>query len=69
MVIFSVFVQFIGAFYYPSGNCPGFPKPVTFARKRLWNWKDLQILRCIKSGFTILWIVKYNLPSISDKDY
>ncbi|OGL39318.1 MAG: hypothetical protein A2043_10885 [Candidatus Schekmanbacteria bacterium GWA2_38_9] len=64
-----IFVQFIGAFYYSSGNWNSLPKPVTFARERLWDWKDSQILRCIKSGFTIPWIIKYNLQSLSDKDY
>ncbi|OGL43405.1 MAG: hypothetical protein A2042_07445 [Candidatus Schekmanbacteria bacterium GWA2_38_11] len=67
LVIFSIFVHFIGAFYYPSGSWNSSPKPVNFNRERLWDWKDSQILRCVKSGFTVPWLAKYSFWLIFDE--
>jgi hypothetical protein len=46
-VIWSVFVQVVGCFYYPNGNWNDSP-PLT--EERLWNVTDTQILRTFDAG-------------------
>lgn len=57
LVIFSVFVQMVGAFCYPS-SWNGHPVSIDFAPERVWDFKDSQLLRCIKEGPHIPRIVK-----------
>ena len=54
LIIFSVFVQVVGAFYYPS-SWNGHPVSVDLAPERVWDFKDTQILRCVKEGPHIPW--------------
>jgi hypothetical protein len=48
-VAFSLFVQIVGAFFYPSD---WYTKPIspTFDRARLWSWSDMELIRCLKEG-------------------
>jgi len=50
MLIWSVFVQAVGAFYYPNGNWDATPQNVDEHPERLWNWNDSQIGRSFHSG-------------------
>jgi hypothetical protein len=48
----SVFVQFIGAFYYPSPrgvDWDAVPRDVPIV-DRVWDWKDTQLLRLLRNG-------------------
>ncbi|MCJ7444246.1 MAG: hypothetical protein MUO26_06920 [Methanotrichaceae archaeon] len=46
----SIFVQLVGAFYYPNGSWDSDPDIDTH-RERLWDWKDTQIMRSFHAGF------------------
>jgi hypothetical protein len=50
LLIISVFVQIIGAFYYPNGNWDGSPVSVSENPQRVWDLSDIQILRCFNAG-------------------
>lgn len=50
LLTWSIFVQFIGAFYYPNGNWDGTPQSVDQYPERLWNWNDTQIGRSFNEG-------------------
>lgn len=52
LVIWSIFVQIVGAFYYPSGNWDG-DKNIDSHPERLWDWKDTQIMRAFNAGAVI----------------
>jgi hypothetical protein len=41
----ALWVQIVGACYYPSGNWDGLPRNVDYHRKRLWDWRDTTISR------------------------
>ena len=49
LLIWSIFVQFVGAFYYPNGNWDGDPN-VDLHPEKLWDWKDTQIIRSFSAG-------------------
>ena len=54
----SVFVQAVGAFYYPSSwdrDWDKTPRDVDFAHERLWDWGDPQIVRLLRNGPHSLW--------------
>jgi len=46
---YSVFVQAVGFFAYPSG-WNSLPDNVDLVHERLWDFGDTQIIRCIKAG-------------------
>jgi hypothetical protein len=46
----ALWVQVVGAFYYPSGNWDGLPVNVDRHPHRLWDWSDNQILRSWNAG-------------------
>jgi hypothetical protein len=48
-IIFSIGVQMIGAFYYPSS---WFETPTVVDRDhpRLWDWRDSELSRCVEEG-------------------
>jgi len=48
-IIWSLFVQFVGAFYYPMGNWDSKPN-VDENPQRLWDWNDTQIMRSFHAG-------------------
>src|SRR5207248_2643598 len=45
MVIASVYLHLLGAYYYPSGFNAS-PVNVDVDQTRLWNWRDTEITRC-----------------------
>jgi hypothetical protein len=49
-VVTALWVQVVGAFYYPSGNWDGSPVNVDRQPRRLWDWSDNQILRSWNAG-------------------
>jgi hypothetical protein len=49
LLVWSVFVQFVGAFYYPNGDWDGNPN-VDQHPEKLWDWKDTQIIRTFNAG-------------------
>jgi hypothetical protein len=48
-IAFSVGVQLIGAFYYPS-SWNHEPIDVDHAHARLWDWRDNELTRCLSMG-------------------
>ena len=49
MLIYAIFVQWVGAFCYPS-DWASFPVPISEDKSRLWDWANNQIYSCLKSG-------------------
>ncbi|MFH1743142.1 MAG: hypothetical protein ABIH23_29395 [bacterium] len=49
LLVFAVFVQWIGAFCYPS-DWASKPVPISEDKSRLWDWSYNQILTCLRSG-------------------
>jgi hypothetical protein len=49
-VVIALWVQVVGAFYYPSGNWDESPVNVERQPQRLWDWSDNQILRSWNAG-------------------
>jgi hypothetical protein len=53
LLTWSVGVQAIGAFYYPSARSVDWdatPRDVDQAHERLWDWQDPQLLRLLRNG-------------------
>jgi 4-amino-4-deoxy-L-arabinose transferase-like glycosyltransferase len=50
LLLWSVFVQIVGAFYYPNGGWDGNPISVDLHPERAWDWKDTQIMRSFDAG-------------------
>jgi hypothetical protein len=50
LLLWSVGVHAIGAFFYPGGRWDGTPQNVDLTHSRLWEWHDPQILRELKAG-------------------
>jgi hypothetical protein len=48
-VAFSLFVQVVGAFFYPSD---WYTTPInpSLDHSRFWDWSDMELVRCLKSG-------------------
>ena len=46
LLIWSIFVQFVGAFYYPNGDWDGSPN----YPEKCWYWNDTQIIRSFNAG-------------------
>jgi hypothetical protein len=48
-VAFSLFVQVVGAFFYPSD---WYSKPInpSLQPSRFWDWSDMELVRCLKDG-------------------
>jgi hypothetical protein len=49
-LVWSVTTAAIGAFYHPNGNWNADPADVDRRHARLWDWTDLQIVRCWRAG-------------------
>jgi len=49
LLIWSIFVQFVGAFYYPNGDWDGSPSVDSYPEK-CWYWNDTQIMRSFNAG-------------------
>jgi hypothetical protein len=50
LAAYSIFVQAIGAFFYPKGHWDAGPPSVDAAPARLWNWRDNPIGRTVSGG-------------------
>jgi hypothetical protein len=46
----SLFVAATGAFFYPNDRWNTDPASVDHFHERVWDWSDMQILRCWRSG-------------------
>jgi hypothetical protein len=49
-VAIALWVQVVGAFYYPAGNWDGWPVSVDLEPQRCWDWSDNQVLRSWRAG-------------------
>jgi len=49
-VAVALWVQVVGAFYYPAGNWDGLPVNVDLEPGRVWDWSDTQVLRSWQAG-------------------
>ena len=49
-VAIGLWVQVVGAFYYPAGNWDGLPVNVDVEPQRAWDWSDTQVLRSWRAG-------------------
>ncbi len=49
-VLMAVWIQVIGAFFYPRGWWDALPTNVDLDQSRLWDWKDTQIHRTWEAG-------------------
>ena len=49
-VAIALWVEVVGAFYYPEGQWDGWPVSVDLAPQRCWDWSDNQVLRSWKAG-------------------
>jgi hypothetical protein len=49
-VAIALWVQVVGAFYFPSGSWDEQPVSIEIHPRRLWDWSDNQILRSWKAG-------------------
>jgi len=49
-VAIALWVQVVGAFYYPAGNWESQPVNLYSKPERLWDWSDSQLLRCWRVG-------------------
>ncbi len=49
-VVASLWVQWVGAFYYPNGLWDGRPQNVQVKPSRVWDWKDTEVARSFWAG-------------------
>lgn len=49
LLLFSIFVQIVGVFYYPNGSWDADPN-IDLHPERLWYWNDSQIIRTFQAG-------------------
>jgi hypothetical protein len=49
-VAFALWVQVVGAFYYPEGHWDGWPVAVDLQPQRCWDWSDNQLRRTWRAG-------------------
>ncbi len=49
-VAIALWVQVVGAFYYPAGNWDGWPVNVELEPQRCWDWSDNQLRRSWRAG-------------------
>lgn len=50
LAVYSIFVQALGAFFYPKGHWDAGPPSVDAAPARVWNWRDNPIIRTVNGG-------------------
>ncbi len=49
-VAIALWVQVVGAFYYPAGDWDGSPVSVDLEPRRCWDWSDSQLRRSWRAG-------------------
>jgi hypothetical protein len=65
LLIWSIFVQFVGVFYYPNGYWDGSPS-VDLHPEKCWYWNDTQIMRSFNAGITSSGNYIKNLQTIAN---
>ncbi|HLG99018.1 MAG TPA: hypothetical protein VKX49_22090 [Bryobacteraceae bacterium] len=50
VALYCVFIQVLGAYFYPNGHWDNTPVPVDQAGYRVWNWRDNPIHRTLTAG-------------------
>lgn len=53
LLLWSVFLQFVGAFCYPRGRWDDVPVEAGLRRERLWEWRDSPITRTWNGGLVL----------------
>ncbi|HLY60139.1 MAG TPA: Gfo/Idh/MocA family oxidoreductase [Terriglobia bacterium] len=48
--VFGLWVQIVGAYYYPNGNWDSTPMTLEADPRRVWDWSDTQLLRTWRAG-------------------
>jgi predicted dehydrogenase len=48
--VFGLWVQIVGAYYYPNGNWDSTPSTLEADPMRVWDWSDTQLLRTWEAG-------------------
>ena len=51
LLLYSVSLQFVGAFFYPNGYWEDLPVNADFHPQRFWDWSDNPIRRSLQAGF------------------
>jgi hypothetical protein len=50
VVVYCVFIQALGVYFYPNGHWDNTPVPVDQAGYRAWDWRDNPIRRTLEAG-------------------
>jgi len=50
MAVYSLWVQVVGAYFYPNGYWDSTPVSIESNPSRVWSWRDNQIVRTWKAG-------------------
>jgi hypothetical protein len=48
--VYAAGLQAVGAFWYPKGDWPNTPVKLADDPRRLWDWRDNQVWRCLGAG-------------------
>jgi hypothetical protein len=51
LLLYSISIQFVGAFFYPKGNWDGSPVNADMEPRRFWDWADNPVRRSVQGGF------------------
>lgn len=49
-VLYSVFTQIVGTFYYPKGRWDNYPTNISYSQERLWDFRDNPLSRNLALG-------------------
>ncbi len=53
LLLYSVSIQFVGAFFYPRGSWEDLPVDADFVPRRFWDWADNPVRRSLQGGFVV----------------
>jgi hypothetical protein len=48
--VYAAGLQAVGAFWYPRGDWPNTPVKLADDPRRLWDWRDNEVWRCLRAG-------------------
>lgn len=70
-IIYSVFTQIIGTFFYTKARWDGYPERIQISLQRLWDFQDNPISRNLATGVKLdgYYILYYTLADIESKAY
>ena len=71
IIIFSVFIQIIGTYFYTHTKWNAYPNNIDYNEDRLWSFRDNPISRAFIMGpdFTGFWVLKNNIYKETGKYY